>query len=92
MFIYERTNNWNISRYYKSKAQNHQVVNAGQLSVIKPNVAHLYGFTKDTTFLNLMRQRCENCKFSYYKTFCGWEKRFIIEIINLIADHAGIKI
>ncbi len=32
-----------------------QVVNAGQLSVIKPNVAHTMIFTKDTTFLNLVR-------------------------------------
>ena len=30
-----------------------QVVNAGQLSVIKPNVSQV--FTKDTTFLNLVR-------------------------------------
>ena len=32
-----------------------QVVNAGQMSVIKPNVAHTMVFTKDTTFLNLVR-------------------------------------
>ena len=32
-----------------------QVVNTGQLSVIKPNVAHTMIFTKDTTFLNLVR-------------------------------------
>ena len=32
-----------------------KVVNAGQLSVIKPNVAHAMVFTKDTTFLNLVR-------------------------------------
>ena len=32
-----------------------QVVNGGQLSVIKPNVAHAMVFTKDTTFLNLVR-------------------------------------
>tara|TARA_B100001057_G_scaffold420921_1_gene441573 strand:+ start:4204 stop:6756 length:2553 start_codon:yes stop_codon:yes gene_type:complete len=32
-----------------------QVVNAGQLSIIKPNVAHTMLFTKDTTFLNLVR-------------------------------------
>ncbi len=32
-----------------------QVVNAGQLSVIKPNVAHAMVFTKDSTFLNLVR-------------------------------------
>ena len=32
-----------------------QVVNEGQLSVIKPNVAHTMVFSKDTTFLNLVR-------------------------------------
>ncbi len=32
-----------------------QVVNKGQLSIIKPNVAHSMVFTKDTTFLNLVR-------------------------------------
>ena len=32
-----------------------QVVNQGQLSIIKPNVAHTMVFTKDTTFLNLVR-------------------------------------
>ena len=32
-----------------------QVVNEGQLSVIKPNVAHTMVFTKDTAFLNLVR-------------------------------------
>ena len=30
-------------------------MNEGQLSVIKPNVAHTMVFTKDTTFLNLVR-------------------------------------
>ena len=32
-----------------------QVVNAGQLSIIKPNVAHTMVFTEDTTLLNLVR-------------------------------------
>ena len=32
-----------------------QVVNKGQLSIIKPNIAHTMVFTKDTTFLNLVR-------------------------------------
>ncbi len=32
-----------------------QVVNEGQVSVIKPNVAHAMIFSKDTTFLNLVR-------------------------------------
>ena len=37
-----------------------QVVNEGQLSVIKPNVAHAMVFTKDTTFLNLVRGEREH--------------------------------
>ncbi len=32
-----------------------QVVNEGQISIIKPNVAHTMVFSKDTTFLNLVR-------------------------------------
>jgi nucleoside-diphosphate-sugar epimerase len=32
-----------------------QVVNEGQTSIIKPNVAHAMVFSKDTTFLNLVR-------------------------------------
>ncbi len=32
-----------------------QVVNKGQLSIIKPNVAHTMVFSEDTTFLNLVR-------------------------------------
>ena len=32
-----------------------QVVNEGELSIIKPNVAHTMVFSKDTTFLNLVR-------------------------------------
>ena len=37
-----------------------QVVNEGELSVIKPNVAHTMVFTKDTTFLNLVRGEREH--------------------------------
>ncbi len=37
-----------------------QVVNKGQLSIIKPNVAHTMVFTKDTTFLNLVRGEREH--------------------------------
>ncbi len=37
-----------------------QVVNAGQLSIIKPNVAHTMVFTKDSTFLNLVRGEREH--------------------------------
>ncbi len=37
-----------------------QVVDEGQLSIIKPNVAHTMVFTKDTTFLNLVRGEREH--------------------------------
>ena len=37
-----------------------QVVNEGELSVIKPNVAHTMVFSKDTTFLNLVRGEREH--------------------------------
>ena len=37
-----------------------QVVNEGELSIIKPNVAHTMVFTKDTTFLNLVRGEREH--------------------------------
>jgi nucleoside-diphosphate-sugar epimerase len=37
-----------------------QVVNEGQMSVIKPNVAHTMIFSKDTTFLNLVRGEREH--------------------------------
>ena len=37
-----------------------QVVNEGQLSIIKPNIAHTMVFSKDTTFLNLVRGEREH--------------------------------
>ena len=37
-----------------------QIVNEGQLSIIKPNVAHTMVFTKDTVFLNLVRGEREH--------------------------------
>ena len=37
-----------------------QVVNEGQLSIIKPNVAHTMVFSKDTVFLNLVRGEREH--------------------------------
>ena len=37
-----------------------QVVNQGELSVIKPNVAHTMVFSKDTVFLNLVRGEREH--------------------------------
>ena len=45
-----------------------QVVNEGQLSVIKPNVAHAMVFTKDTTFLNLVRGEREHKNYGITHT------------------------
>ena len=45
-----------------------QVVNEGQLSIIKPNVAHTMVFTKDTTFLNLVRGERDHEKYGVTHT------------------------
>ena len=45
-----------------------QVVDEGQLSVIKPNVAHTMVFTKDTTFLNLVRGEREHDNYGITHT------------------------
>jgi nucleoside-diphosphate-sugar epimerase len=45
-----------------------QVVNEGQLSVIKPNVAHTMVFSKDTTFLNLVRGEREHDNYGVTHT------------------------
>jgi len=45
-----------------------QVVNEGQLSIIKPNVAHTMVFTKDSTFLNLVRGEREHKNYGVTHT------------------------
>ena len=45
-----------------------QVVNEGQLSVIKPNVAHTMVFTEDTVFLNLVRGEREHKNYGVTHT------------------------
>ena len=45
-----------------------QVVNEGELSIIKPNVAHTMVFTKDTTFLNLVRGEREHNNYGITHT------------------------
>ena len=52
-----------------------QVVNEGQLSVIKPNVAHAMVFTKDTTFLNLVRGEREHENYGVTHTI----KHFFVD-------------
>ncbi len=45
-----------------------QVVNEGELSIIKPNVAHAMVFTEDTTFLNLVRGERDHDKYGITHT------------------------
>ncbi len=45
-----------------------QVVNEGELSIIKPNVAHTMVFTKDTVFLNLVRGEREHKNYGVTHT------------------------
>ena len=45
-----------------------QVINEGQLSVIKPNVAHTMVFSKDTIFLNLVRGEREHDNYGVTHT------------------------
>ena len=45
-----------------------QIVNEGQLSTIKPNVAHTMVFTKDSTFLNLVRGEREHDNYGITHT------------------------
>ena len=45
-----------------------QVVNEGQLSIIKPNVAHTMVFSKDTVFLNLVRGEREHNNYCLTRT------------------------
>ena len=67
-----------------------QVVNAGQLSIIKPNVAHTMVFTKDTTFLNLVRGERDHENYGITHTI---KHVFVDEREkNLNADHAEIQI
>ena len=63
-----------------------QVVNEGQLSIIKPNVAHTMVFTKDTTFLNLVRGEREHKNYGTTHTIKHVfvdkrEKRFTVKLL-----------
>ena len=49
-----------------------QVVDEGQLSIIKPNVAHTMVFTKDTTFLNLVRGERDHENYGISHTIRHW--------------------
>ena len=68
-----------------------QVVNEGQLSIIKPNVAHTMVFTKETTFLNLVRGERDHENYGITHTIKHVfvdekEKNLLLVVINLIVD------
>ncbi len=56
-----------------------QVVNEGQLSIIKPNVAHTMVFTKDTTFLNL-----------YFHTICNQTYNNLTAYFSLFRQQTNV--
>ena len=64
-----------------------QVVSTGQLSIIKPNVAHTMVFTKDTTFLNLVRGERDHENYGITHTikhiFVDERKKLIIRVIQI---------
>ncbi len=71
-----------------------QVVNEGQLSVIKPNVAHTMVFTKDTTFLNLVRGEREHKNYGITHTIKHVfvdekEKKMLIECYKFNCRSCG---
>ena len=62
-----------------------QVVNEGELSIIKPNVAHTMVFSKDTVFLNLVRGEREHENYGITHTIkhnivSEKEKQTLLEI------------
>ena len=71
-----------------------QVVNEGQLSVIKPNVAHTMVFTKDTTFLNLVRGEREHENYGVTHTIKhvfvdDEEKNFLLKYYKFDCRSCG---
>ena len=71
-----------------------QVVNEGQLSVIKPNVAHTMVFTKDTTFLNLVRGEREHENYGVTHTIKhvfvdNEEKNFLLKYYKFDCRSCG---
>ena len=71
-----------------------QVVNEGQLSIIKPNVAHTMVFTKDTTFLNLVRGERDHENYGISHTIRHWfvnekEKDMLIKFYKFECRSCG---
>ena len=74
-----------------------QVVNAGQLSIIKPNVAHTMIFSENTTFLNLVRGERDHENYGITHTIKHVlvnekEKNLYYLVTNLNADLAEMMI
>jgi nucleoside-diphosphate-sugar epimerase/SAM-dependent methyltransferase len=63
-----------------------QVVNEGDLSVIKPNVAHTMVFTKDSIFLNLVRGNRDHDKYGITHTipYLLVEPKMSVELIESV--------
>ncbi len=71
-----------------------QVVNEGQLSIIKPNVAHTMIFTKDTTFLNLVRGEREHENYGVTHTIKNtivddYEKNLLLKYYKFDCRSCG---
>ncbi len=71
-----------------------QVVNEGQLSIIKPNVAHTMVFTKDTVFLNLVRGDREHKNYGITHTIkhdivSEKEKKLLLECYKFECRSCG---
>ena len=71
-----------------------QVVNEGQMSIIKPNVAHTMVFTKDTTFLNLVRGERDHENYGISHTIRHWfvdeaEKDLLMSIYKFECRSCG---
>ena len=72
------------------------MVNEGQLSIIKPNVAHTMVFTKDTTFLNLVRGEREHDNYGITHTVKHQfvdeqEKNLLLECYKFDCRSCGNK-
>jgi len=73
-----------------------QVVNEGQLSIIKPNVAHTMVFTKDTVFLNLVRGEREHENYGTTHTIrhnivSEKEKKLLLDVYKFDCRSCGNK-
>ncbi len=71
-----------------------QVVNEGQISIIKPNVAHTMVFTKDTTFLNLVRGERDHDNYGITHTIrheivSEKEKKLLLECYKFSCRSCG---